>query len=159
ASGVPANALFALAPDYRLLNLTGAFDLARFDPVHVVLTGDFVRNIGYNRGEILARTGLDLPPEINGWYGRGLFVMPHLRDEGQWQAHIGYKYIQRDAVLDAFNDSDFHLGGTNAKGYILGYSYGVGRNAWISARWLSSKEISGAPLAIDVLQVDLNARF
>ena len=29
-------------------------------------------------------------------------------------------YAAADAVLDAFTDSDFHLGGTDAKGYYLG---------------------------------------
>ncbi|MFN0040753.1 MAG: putative porin, partial [Burkholderiales bacterium] len=37
--------------------------------------------------------------------------------------------------------------------------YGLGANAWIRARWLSANEIDGPPLSIDVLQVDLNAKF
>ena len=50
-------------------------------------------------------------------------------------------------------------GGTNAKGYHLGGAYGIAHNAWLSARWLSATEVTGAPLAIDVLFLDLNARF
>lgn len=157
--GDPNTVLFALAPKFRLVNLTAALDLAHFDPVHVVLTGDYVRNLGFDRAEILSRTGLDLEPQITGYYARLLVGMPRLRERGDWQVHFGYKRLERDAVLDAFTDSDFHLGGTNAKGYILGGSYGLARNAWLTARWLSASEITGAPLSIDVLQLDLNARF
>ena len=66
---------------------------------------------------------------------------------------------EADAVLDAFTDSDFHLGGTNNKGFILGAQYGLGKNTWLSARWLSSNEIRGLPLSIDVFQLYFNAKF
>jgi hypothetical protein len=62
-------------------------------------------------------------------------------------------------VLDAFNDADFHLGGTNHKGYFFGASYGVGRNAAVNMRWMSSRQITGLPLSIDVLQLDFGVRF
>ena len=42
-----------------------------------------------------------------------------------------YRYLERDAVLDAFTDSDFHLGGTDAKGYQLGFDLGLSRGAWL----------------------------
>jgi hypothetical protein len=67
--------------------------------------------------------------------------------------------LQGDAVVDAFTDSDFHLGGTNAKGYMLSAAYGLGRNVWLRARWLSAREVDGPPLDIDVLQLDLQAGF
>ena len=62
-------------------------------------------------------------------------------------------------LFRSFTDSDFHLGGTNAKGYVLGGEYGLRDGLSIGARWLSSNEISGEAFAIDVLQVDLQARF
>ena len=65
----------------------------------------------------------------------------------------------RDAVLDAFTDSDFRLGGTDAKGYSLGGSYGLGKNTAASARYLSGDSISGAPLSVDVFQFDVQIRF
>jgi hypothetical protein len=72
---------------------------------------------------------------------------------------FGYKRVERDAVLDAFTDSDLHGGGTDAKGYTLGGSWGLGRNTTLTGRWLSADSISGAPLALDTLQVDLLLRF
>ena len=62
-------------------------------------------------------------------------------------------------MLDVFTDSDFGLGGTDTEGYILGFDIGVSKNAWLTTKWLSSNEIDGPPLSIDVLQLDLNTRF
>ena len=84
---------------------------------------------------------------------------PQINDRWEWNLSAAYKYIESDAVLDAFTDSDFHLGGTNAKGYILGGNLGVAHNIWLTGRWLSASEISGPPYTVNVVQVDLNARF
>jgi hypothetical protein len=62
-------------------------------------------------------------------------------------------------VLDAFTDSDFHLGGTNAKGWVVGGNYGLMKNTWLTGRWLSSDVITGPKYGIDTLQVDINTRF
>lgn len=78
---------------------------------------------------------------------------------GQWNVFAGYRYIESDAVLDAFADDDFHAGGTNAKGYFVGGSVGLYDHVALGARWLSANEVSGDPLAIDVLQIDLTAAF
>ena len=67
--------------------------------------------------------------------------------------------MERDAVLDAFNDSDFHRGGTDAEGYSIGGELGLLKNTWARLRYLSADEIDGPPLGIDVLQIDLNAKF
>jgi hypothetical protein len=85
--------------------------------------------------------------------------MPKIKSSGDWQASVAYKYLEKDAVLDALTDSDFHLGGTNAKGFVASGSYGVDENVWLSLRWISTDQIDGAPLSIDTLQVDLNSRF
>jgi len=85
--------------------------------------------------------------------------MPKIANKGDWQSFIGYRYVERDAVLDAFTDSDFHLGGTDAKGYFLGGRYAFEKNSFLGFRWMSAKEISGLPLAIDVLQLDVNVSF
>ena len=61
--------------------------------------------------------------------------------------------------VDAFADSDFGLGGTNLKGYFVGGNVGLGDNVWATLRWMSANGIAGVPYAVDVLQVDLNARF
>lgn len=150
---------WALASKFRLMNLTGSLDLAHFDPVHVIVSGDYVKNIGFDQSEIRTRTLENIDPKIKGWQGRVTVGMPVIQQRHDWQAHFGYRRLDRDAVLDAFTDSDFHLGGTDTKGYFLGASYGLDKNTWLSMRYMAADNIVGLPLAIDVLQIDLNAKF
>lgn len=162
----PQYQYFGLASSYRELNGSLEFDLVVGSGVHVVLAGDYVRNLGYDRNRVLARvpvnnygSGGDYAGGQNGYAAQLLVGYPKLEAFAQWNLLGGYRRIETDAVADAFTDSDFHLGGTNAKGYYIGGGFGITRNAWFGARWLSATEVTGAPLAIDVLQVDFNARF
>ncbi|MBT9591126.1 MAG: putative porin [Thiobacillus sp.] len=151
--------VWALAADYRIANVTLVADFAEFFPVHIIGSFDWARNIGFDQGEILARTGQNIEPETDGYQAKLTIGYPKISERHEWQAFVGYRYLERDAVLDAFTDSDFHLGGTNHKGFMIGGSYGLYKNTWVSARWMSSDEISGLPLSIDVFQLDLNAKF
>jgi hypothetical protein len=149
----------AYAAEFHELNINGSLDLGIWDPLRVVLLADYVNNLGYEGSLVNALTGHQVKKETQG-YQFGITVgYPETREFGLWKLLAHYKYLEADAVLDAFTDSDFHLGGTNAKGWIAGADLGVGRNVWLSARWLTSNEISGPPLAIDVFQFNVNARF
>jgi hypothetical protein len=150
---------FGLASEFREVNVTGALDIGFWDPVHIILTGDYVRNIGFDSADVAMRTGLAEPDQAIDGYKIGLSVgYPKTQEFGQWKASLNYKYLGRDAVVDAFTDSDFSLG-TNAKGWILGAELGLTKNMWLVTRWVSTNEISGPPLAIDLFQVDLNVSF
>lgn len=151
--------LYALASKFREVNLTASLDLAYWEPYHVVLTADYVKNIGFNRNEIRQRTGRDLAPETTGYMGRVTVGKPVINQRHDWNVFAAYKYIGRDAVVDAYTDTDFRLGGTDAKGYILGANYGIDRKTWLTFKLLSANQISGPPLGVDVLQLDLNSRF
>ena len=148
-----------LASKFRELNLTAQVDLAAFNPVHVILTGDYVRNLGFDQSEMLTRTNNSYKKENEGYQLKLTVGMPEVVKANDWQVFGAYKRLEADAVLDAFTDSDFHLGGTDAKGWTLGASYGLGKNTWLTGRWFSADEITGLPLAIDVLMLDLNAKF
>ena len=86
------------------------------------------------------------------------FTSDKLRDRA-WRAAVGYRYVERDAVLDAFTDSDFRLGGTDVKGFIINIDYAFSPKVFTRLRYLSGNEIDGLPLGIDVLQLDMNATF
>jgi hypothetical protein len=162
-----STAKYGLTSQFRELNITGQVDLAMFDPVHVVFTGDYVKNIGFDKKEIAKRTGLVsslIPDEDTDAYQLKLAVgMPTTEKAKDWQGFVAYKYLGADSVLDGYTDSDFYLGGTNAKGWVVGGSYGIDKNAWVTARWFSAEEISPRnnldPLSIDVLMLDLNTKF
>lgn len=158
--GSPVDPVWGLAADYRLANLTAAVDLAHFAPVHVILSGDVVKNIGYDSNEVASRRGdAGYGKRTLGYMGKLTLGMPAVKNEDDWQVFFGYKHLERDATLDAFTDSDFRLGGTDAKGYFLGGLYGIGNNASLGVKWQSADAIDGLPFSVDVLQVDLNAKF
>src|SRR5262249_18384457 len=153
-------ALFALASKFRIVNFTAEGGW-RYDAVRrVSFLFDYAKNIGFDADEIASRTGgLQVTPRTTAQHYRMQFGHTLMEHAGNWFVAGGYKRIGADWVLDAFNDSDFHLGGTNARGWYLGGGYAVGRNAWIGARYLTASEMDGPPLAIDVFQLDFNARF
>lgn len=158
--------IWGLASRFRPVNLTASLDLAHFDPVHVVLTADYVKNIAFDHGEISRRTGVNLTDGKDIGYLYKLVVgMPKLEKRHDWQASFAYRYLGSDAMVDGFTSSDFGLGGTNLKGYLLGMNYGVDQNAWLSMRWMSAESIDSFSLnpshrfAVDILQADVNVRF
>ncbi len=84
---------------------------------------------------------------------------PEVGHFAEWNVTAAYKYIETDAVLDALVDNEFHLGGTNAQGYTIAGTFGLFDNVAARAKWLSANQISGPPLAIDVLQLELLVAF
>jgi len=155
----------AYASRFRELNVTGQLDLGLWDPVHLVFTGDFVKNLAFNRGDVEAiafqEISLDGPvsPGDTGYQVGVTVGYPTVEKFGDWKGLLFYKHLESDAVIDAFTDQDFHLGGTNAKGWIVGGDFGLTKNVWLSTRWYTADQISGPPLAIDVFQFNLNAKF
>jgi hypothetical protein len=149
----------ALASDYNIINLTGKIDLGMYHPIHIVFEGDYAENIGFDRDEVEERVGEKVDEETTA-YSLGIEVgHPRMLDWMDWNIFLNYRYIEADAVFDAFNDSDFHGGGTNAKGWLIGGKYGLYRNVWLQVKWYTTDEISGPQLSIDTLQMDMNARF
>jgi hypothetical protein len=169
--GSDANLLYGLASKFHEANLSTSVDLGFVGPTHVIIDADWVRNFGFDESEIEQRTGFAVARQVKGWQTRVTVGYPSMAQKWSWQAWLGYRYAQRDSTVDAFTDQDFHLGGTDAKGYFVGASFAFEKNSAINFRWFSAKQIdgvelagedsvlSGLPLAIDVLQVDITASF
>ncbi|WP_395674685.1 putative porin [Inquilinus sp.] len=151
---------FGLASKFQELNVTTSLDVSVFDPIHIIVTGDLVANLGYDKDKVSARVAEPGRKSGNMAYlARVLVGHPDIQHGNDWNASFTYKYLESDSVIDAFTDSDFHNGGTNAKGYILAGNYGVVDDVWLGLRWLSSDAISGPKFSVDTLMLDLNARF
>jgi hypothetical protein len=174
-----------LAYNYHELDATTSFDYKTgLSGYHLILDADYVRNLAYDPGvafrycklygvepvtnfNALSSTVVNCATAESYYYrsgpnafmGRVTFGDPVIKSRWDWNVIVAYKYLQPDAVLDAFTDSDFNLGGTNAKGYYLKASVGIFDNTWVSARWFSTNQVYGAPLAIDTLEFDLNTSF
>jgi len=156
---------FGLASPFHILDLHGRVNLEYFNPVVISLESEFAVNLAFNHTRAVAvgvnnfgSAGLPDPGNKAAMIKVSVGT-PELAARWDWNVSLTYKYIESDSVLASLNDPDFHLGGTNAKGYILAGNLAIARNTWITARWLSTTQVSGAPYAVDVLQADLNVKF
>ena len=172
AANPPVFQYYGLATAFHELDVTARFDYGGTNPLHVVVDADYARNLAFNAAKIANAANVPGRDPVNNIGSAGIFDgganayqarltlgYPAVRERGDWNVGIAYRYLESDSVVDAFNDSDFHLGGTNSKGYIFGGTLGVGHNVNLSARWLSANEVSGAPYSVDVVLVDFNAQF
>jgi hypothetical protein len=155
----PATNFFALASKFRLVNVNATYTIP-ISRYTFQITADAVDNIGFNQQEILARTGLDVTPRTKGYQGEVSFGTPDVLRAGNWRALVGYRYLQRDAVIDGLTDSDFHyFGGTDASGYYLVGDYGIAKRVWLRFRYLSANSIDGPTYNVDTVQLDLRTEF
>ncbi|WP_150047643.1 MULTISPECIES: putative porin [Methylomonas] len=151
--------MVGLASDFNIVNINASYELALFSPYHLRFSGDYAKNVGYKAGEVASLFGAPRDEQTSAWQARVDFGWSRHTVPGNWNVFAAYKYVQRDAVLDAFTDSDFHLGGTNVKGWFIGGNYALLKNVWLTGRWLSADVISGPQYGLDVLQLDLNTQF
>ena len=151
--------LFALAGKYRLLTGLVQADVLVSEQTHVVMSGEWVHNIGWKQSDVLARTGQSIEPRVNGYDASVAVGRLKVAGYGQWRASFGYRHLERDAVPDAFTDSDFHLGGTDAAGYIGSFDFGLTKSSLLRLRYLSANQVDGPPLGIDVTQLDFIGQF
>ena len=161
--------LVGLASNYRILDINAVYDLALFAPTHLKFSADYAKNLGFdvsnykniivNGGSVAGSSSQSYKGETNAYQVRADLGWPKVDAFGKWSVFTYYKYLERDAVLDAFTDSDFHLGGTNVKGWTVGGNYGLVKNVWLTGRWLTGNVISGPQYGVDVMQLDLNTRF
>jgi polyhydroxyalkanoate synthesis regulator phasin len=154
-----ATNLMALAGEYRIVDVTANLDFPIGTTHRLSFNADAVENIGYDRADVLARSGIDDAERTRGYQGEIAFGSARPNERHAWRASIAYRYLERDAVLDAFTDSDFRLGGTDVKGFILGVDFAFSPRAFTRLRYLSGNEIDGLPFGVDVLQLDMNATF
>jgi hypothetical protein len=151
--------LFALASDFRIADLISVDELALGSRYSLGLTLEALRNLGFNAAQVRARVGSYVEPRTRGYRADVSFGTRSPPAFGNWRATVGYRYLQRDAVLDAFNDEDFHLGGTDTKGYTVVLDFNFNPHVWMRMKYMSASEIDGPPLGIDVWQLDMNSSF
>jgi len=169
-SATPQPQFVGLASEFNLLDLNVVWDADLPQDFKLRSQGNYIHNLSYDEGDMRKRSAgqivnnLDSNGEIesgaNAWMVQ--FILGNaldLKRKGDWNLFAGYKYIQPDALPDGFNDSSFHLGGTNAKGYFMGGNYGLAKNVSATGRWMSTEAVYGAPFDIDVLQLEINTRF
>ncbi len=167
---------FGLATPFRVFDFSGQVDYAHFDPFHLTLFGQFDDNVAFDYADINSKAinnrGPNRPstpgsPAIPGNFAGGNTAWtvglkaghPALEKAWDWNVGVSYSYIESDAVVDGFNDSDFGGGGTNVKGYTIFGAVALTPHIWLALRWMSTNEIAGPTFQNDILQFDFNAKF
>jgi len=172
----PRYEYFGLASQFKEVFATGKFDYLFAPAVGLSLEGEFAWNAGFSRTQIAA-----MNPNLGGplnnlekctangctdyaggpyaYVGRLTFGTPSDTRQGDWNASIAYLHVESDAVVDAFTNPDFGMGGTNLKGYWIGGRVAVANNLTLGVRWMSSDQIVGPTFRFDLLQVDFWGRF
>jgi hypothetical protein len=180
APGSTALATWGLASQFRPINLTAGLSMAVFEPYVLNVGLDWVKNTAFNLADIRQRSGLsnlELEAKTTGLQASVEFGRAKLNVMGDWLVGATFRRIERDAWIDGFTDTTWHLGGTNYQGWQIGGLYAIDRHLALGIRYTSTRNLddgvrtpvgnppvptgnlSSAPLKIDVLQVDLNAWF
>jgi hypothetical protein len=162
---------FGLATPFHELHLAGKLDYTRWEPITLSLYGEYVKNLAFDASAIDAIAVNNRGPNsTSGNLGRfsggdtawivGLNAGdPLLSKKWAWQVGVNYRYVESDAVVDAFTDSDFGLGGTNLKGYTIFGALALSPNINVRLRWMSSDEVTGPPLKVDTILFDVSGKF
>lgn len=164
---------FGLATPFHVLSANGRLEYRHWEPFIIALSGEWDQNLAWNATSI-ENAG---PPQLQGpvnnpgsngsgygggntaWIAQLKVGSGALQKRWDWDAGVSYRYVESDAVIDGFCDSDFGLGGTNLKGFAVGANLALSRNVFIGARWMSATGIAGPQFKCDILQIDINSRF
>jgi hypothetical protein len=162
---------FGLATPFEEFALTARLDYNGWEPFQVSLSGEWVKNIAFDRNAIEQRAVNNRGPDRAGgllgkyeggdtaWIVNLKVGHPALQKFADWNVGVNYRYVESDAVVDGFADSDFGGGGTNIKGYSLFGSFALSKYMWLGVRWMSANEVAGPQYKQDILQIDLNGKF
>ena len=173
---------FGLITPYNILSANGRLEYRHWEPFVVSISGEWDNNLAFNKQSILGAgptpgadnnyndtliTGpvnnINSGGSYNGGNNAGIVQLKvgsgALQKRWDWDFGVAYRYVESDAVIDGFCDSDFGGGGTNLKGWSVGGNLALSKNVFIGARWLSATGIAGPTYKADILQLDINARF
>ena len=170
---VPNPQYFGLASRFAVLEVHPRVVISTYSPFDIAIEAEYLKNLAYNRTAILEHGPASGPigPQNNignhGLYQGGdtAYILRaqigalQIAKRWDWNVSAAYKYLETDSTLDSINDSDFHLGGTNAKGFILTGSLGVAKDTFLSLRYFSANSISGPQDDNSVFQLDLQSSF
>ena len=164
---------FGLATPFHELDFTGQLNYDHWAPIRLSLIGEYVQNLAFDNSKVAAVAVNNRGPSSasgapgpylggnTGWIVTLKVGDAALLKRGNWDFDVGYRYLQSDAVVDGFNDSDFGapLTGTNLKGFTVGGDVALSSAVWLGLHLLKADAIVGPPFTSYVVQFDLNGRF
>ncbi len=84
------------------------------------------------------------------------FKLGKAKKPSSWELGYNYREVGKDAVVGAFNDSDFNDGNTDSRGHKFGAKYQIAKNWQAGAAYLMTE---GSAKDVDTLQLDLKFKF
>lgn len=161
---------FGLAHLFRELAVTARIEVKAAPWLKVVLDAEAVWNLGFSKSRVgtspVNNFGTCYDEENcpyaggrSGYFARLSIGSPKMDKQWSWNVGITYRSVESDAVVDAFNDPDFGMGGTNLRGYSVTAGLALADGVIAQAKWFSADSIIGPPYGVDVLQIDVMARY
>jgi hypothetical protein len=108
-----------LASAFQILHFTSEL-ATHVGPLPLSLQGDFIRNLAGGNNVL----GLqNANGQVDGYQFGG--IVGKAKAKGSWEVAYFRKWMQANATLSDWSDSDFGNGGTNRKGHIFWLAYAV----------------------------------
>ena len=173
-SNTNAPPVYALASKFKVLDAIARYEYGGLEPMRIGLTGEFIRNLGFDANEIARRIGLaalGLPPDrtgatglqrprVNGYLAELKIGARDIVHRGDWNGFTGYRRLERDSTVAEFSSADYRLGGTDQAASYFGVGYGLTDSISFLARYISAKSLDlGPTYNIDTWLIDLQTRF
>jgi polyhydroxyalkanoate synthesis regulator phasin len=164
---------FGLSTPFQILSANARLEYRHWEPFVVSISGEWDQNLAWNAQNIANNGPTQLKGNINNpgsngtgygggnnaWIVQTKIGSGALQKRWDWDFGVAYRYVESDAVIDGFCDSDFGGGGTNLKGFSVGGNLALSKSVFIGARWLSATGIAGPQYKSDIIQLDINSRF
>lgn len=164
---------FGLATPFQVLSANSRLEYRHWEPFVISLSGEWDQNLAWNAQNIMNSGPSQLKGNINNpgangtgygggnnaWIIQTKIGSGALQKRWDWDFGVAYRYVESDAVIDGFCDSDFGGGGTNMKGFSVGGNLALSKSVFIGVRWLSATGIAGPQYKADIIQLDINSRF
>lgn len=135
------------ANDFNVFEALGVVDLGLREWADLTLYGTYANNVRADDRNV-------------GWLAGG--SASRGRDRGAMKLYANYRRLEADAVIGAFNDSDFIGGGTDGKGWELGFTCGAAKGVDLGVTWFRNvKNVTNERFETEYerLQLDVQARF
>lgn len=143
---LPDDRVVLAAGDFNILDVVGKVNFNTRVPVGFVV--DYAKNLGDKTVGTYA--GQDTAWLVGGTFGKA-------RKQASWQAGLYYANIEANAVVGAFNDSDF--GHANRKGPKVDFKYMVYDNLECAFAYFHNDKVLGTHDKWNKVQLDLVFKF
>jgi hypothetical protein len=158
--------LFGLASEFSVASVYADAEIDINSQLIASIEFEGARNLAFKDSDLDTR----LVPASSGdtlFHARVALGHRDMDLAGAWRFSAGYRRVEADATPDLFTDSDFGLGGTDQKGFVIGASWApldrlLLAGSWASARtidFISPSGLPASPIDSDIGRLDLTIKF